>query len=166
MMVNIYIYIYIGHHFFEKKWWYFCLFLLGAYKFWGVHSLKLTLPWKIHHFDGIYRERWGFSWAMSVSFRPGTWMFHVLKICQNLIFWKPFLGPVTDPWDVYGLIYLHENHFKKITKCRWIYHIYIVWNLKGSLILYNYPKKVTKNCQGNCRCVWSLFEKCTLWFQK
>ncbi len=32
---------------------------------------------KIHHFDGIYQERWGFSWAMLVSGRvnnsdPGT----------------------------------------------------------------------------------------------
>ena len=32
-----------------------------------------TLPetniagWKIHHFDDIYQERWGFSWAMLVS---------------------------------------------------------------------------------------------------
>ena len=24
------------------------------------------MPWKIHHFDGIYQERWGFSWAMLV----------------------------------------------------------------------------------------------------
>ena len=22
--------------------------------------------WKIHHFHGIYQERWGFSWAMLV----------------------------------------------------------------------------------------------------
>ena len=29
-------------------------------------SGKLTWPWKIHHFDGIYQERWGFSWAMLV----------------------------------------------------------------------------------------------------
>ena len=29
-------------------------------------SCKLTKPWKIHHFDGIYQERWGFSWAMLV----------------------------------------------------------------------------------------------------
>ena len=32
-------------------------------------SLKLTWPMKIHHFDGIYWERLGFSWAMLVSGR-------------------------------------------------------------------------------------------------
>ena len=36
-----------------------------------------TLPetniagWIFHHFDGIYQERWGFSWAMLVSGRVG-----------------------------------------------------------------------------------------------
>ena len=39
-----------------------------------VHP-RFTLPktniagWKIHHFDGIYKETWGFSWAMLVSGR-------------------------------------------------------------------------------------------------
>ena len=39
----------------------------------------VTLPetniagWKIHHCDGIYQERCGFSWAMlPVSFRKGN----------------------------------------------------------------------------------------------
>ena len=36
---------------------------------WGLHSLKLTKPWKIHHFDGIFREKWGLSWAILVSGR-------------------------------------------------------------------------------------------------
>ncbi len=37
----------------------------------GLHSCncKRTWPWKIHHFDGIYQERRGFSWAMLVSGR-------------------------------------------------------------------------------------------------
>ena len=33
----------------------------------NLPSVKLTQPWKIHHFDGIYQERWWFSWAMLVS---------------------------------------------------------------------------------------------------
>ena len=38
----------------------------------------VTLPktniagWKIHHFDGIYKETWGFSWAMLVSGRVSS----------------------------------------------------------------------------------------------
>ena len=28
---------------------------------------------KIHHFDGIYEERWGLSWAMLVSGRVPLW---------------------------------------------------------------------------------------------
>ena len=32
-------------------------------------SLKLTWPMEIHHFDDIYQERCGFSWAMLVSGR-------------------------------------------------------------------------------------------------
>ena len=41
----------------------------------GGWKIKFTLPetnmagWKIHHFNGIYQERWGFSWAMLVSGR-------------------------------------------------------------------------------------------------
>ena len=29
---------------------------------------------KIHHFNGIYQERWGFSWAMLVSGRVTVWL--------------------------------------------------------------------------------------------
>ena len=38
----------------------------------GFYSIKYTLPetniagWKIHHFDGIYQEMYGFSMAMLV----------------------------------------------------------------------------------------------------
>ena len=28
--------------------------------------------WNIHHFDGIYQERWRFSWAML-----GPWLVHI-----------------------------------------------------------------------------------------
>ena len=37
-------------------------------------SRELTYPIKIHHFDGIYQERWGFSWAMLVSGRVLPWL--------------------------------------------------------------------------------------------
>ena len=40
-----------------------------------LHFMKLTKPWKIHHFDGVYKETWGFSWAMLVSGRV-----HFLKL--------------------------------------------------------------------------------------
>ena len=37
-----------------------------------LQALKTnSSPWKIHHFDGIYRERWGFVWAM-YGYREGT----------------------------------------------------------------------------------------------
>ena len=49
----------------------------------SLPSLKLTWPMKIHHFDGIYWERLGFSWAMLVSGRVSErwqrkyfWNFH------------------------------------------------------------------------------------------
>ena len=44
-----------------------------------------TLPetniagWKIHHFDGIYQDTWGFSWASFVSLQGGYINFHVLS---------------------------------------------------------------------------------------
>ena len=34
-----------------------------------IPSLKLTKEWNIHHFDGIYQDKWKFSWAMLVSGR-------------------------------------------------------------------------------------------------
>ena len=45
--------------------------ILGTFKMETslVLALRSTLPetniagWKIHHFDDIYQERWGFSWA-------------------------------------------------------------------------------------------------------
>ena len=36
---------------------------------WQKRSCKLTWPWIISHFDGIYQKRWWFSWAMLVSGR-------------------------------------------------------------------------------------------------
>ena len=50
------------------RWW----FQIQYFLFSPLPSCKLTWPWKIHHFDGIYQERWGFSWAMLVYQRvPG-----------------------------------------------------------------------------------------------
>ena len=44
-----------------------------------------TWPWKIHHFDGIYQERWWFSWAMLVSGSVCTiWCFKVLLGLRDL----------------------------------------------------------------------------------
>ena len=51
-----------------------------------IQFLKDTLPetniagWKIHHFDGIYQERWGFSWAMLVSGRVTGWFLFPVSI--------------------------------------------------------------------------------------
>ena len=51
-------------------------FLEAEVTMWGpgdpLEKKQFTLPetnsspWKIHHFDGIYKETWGFPWAMLV----------------------------------------------------------------------------------------------------
>ncbi len=56
---------------------------------------------KIHHFNGIYQERWGFSWAMLVSgrvslpnirsFSVPSWHFH-LGLKNIDLWWKMILG--------------------------------------------------------------------------
>ena len=43
---------------------------------------------KIHHFDGIYQERWGFSWAMLVYQRVVE-TFQLKKQLARLFFQKP-----------------------------------------------------------------------------
>ena len=47
-------------------------------------SCKLTWPWKIHHFDGIYQEKWGFSWAMLVYQRVPFLIMEVNNWCSNI----------------------------------------------------------------------------------
>ena len=45
-------------------------FRLSQAKSLEPHSRKAKIAgWKIDHFDGIYQERWGFSWVMLVSGR-------------------------------------------------------------------------------------------------
>ncbi len=49
---------------------------------------------KIHHFNGIYQERWGFSWAMLVSGRVDpSWVLLVLKfgILRHIIYGHMYL---------------------------------------------------------------------------
>ena len=36
---------------------------------------------KIHHFNGIYQESWGFSWAMLVSGRVMRWYAGIQMVC-------------------------------------------------------------------------------------
>ena len=62
-------------------------------------NVRFTLPktnvagWKIHHFDGIYKETWGFSWAMLVSGRVLLQLFRVCVVIYLNIpgnSWCPF----------------------------------------------------------------------------
>ncbi len=49
---------------------------------------------KIHHFDGIYQERWGFSWAMLVS---GRVIFRKLSSHVRML---DFSHGFTPTWDI------------------------------------------------------------------
>ena len=56
----------------------------------------ITLPeWKILHFDGIYQERWTFSWAMVVSGR----VFHLKSLIQGRRF-RDFTSNRSGSWIV------------------------------------------------------------------
>ena len=64
----------------------------------GTSSKKNTLPetniagWKIHHFDGIYQERWDFH-GRAVSFREGT----PKKIVMNFTSERKETAKITNP---------------------------------------------------------------------
>ena len=66
---------------------------LGWLKIWNLHSCKLTWPWKIHHFDGIYQQRGDFQ-GRTVSFREGTW----ISAARCLLKWWQAHG-----WRFFGL---------------------------------------------------------------
>ena len=51
----------------------------------SLHSSKLRCPWKIHHFDGIYQERSGFSTATFVYWSVAT-ITASLKLYHEWIF--------------------------------------------------------------------------------
>ena len=54
---------------------------------------------KIHHFNGIYQERWGFSWAMLVSGRVIQIMGGISDECQGENMTKPRMGfPCDSLW--------------------------------------------------------------------
>ena len=40
-----------------------------GYIFFSFSRRETNIAMENHHFDGIYQERWGFSWAMLVSRR-------------------------------------------------------------------------------------------------
>ncbi len=68
---------------------------------------------KIHHFNGIYQERWGFSWAMLVSGRVTHDKYIQIDLCQvvstrqiEIIFWTTQLV-----WFIYWTTLLLENLF-------------------------------------------------------
>ena len=54
----------------------------------------LHSPWKIHHFDGIYQERWWFSWAVGIC-REGIYIQENLQqdpLVRLSFFMKTVLG--------------------------------------------------------------------------
>ena len=66
--------------------------------------------WKIHHFDGIYQERWGFSGY--VSFREGILPFHHLNYPHQ---WIPGEFIRSDSLKIPLLNYQHRLFGRGIT---------------------------------------------------
>ncbi len=83
----------------KKKWWSHGGFQVDLKGF-CIYGMKrrctkeLTLPktnsspWKIHHFDGIYKETWGFSWAMLVSGRVKVFLLGGCLFFNAFFVWK------------------------------------------------------------------------------
>ena len=80
-------------------------------------------PWKIHHFDGIYQERWDFH-GQTVSFREG----------RDDLFPERFRGPrIWKKSLPVGLIRCNKIHAEKMPHMyyRQIHvYIYIAWKSK------------------------------------
>ena len=89
----------------------------------GEHfQIILQKPWKIHYFDGIYQERWGFSWAMLVSET-------LTKISQ--ILQQPGIEVSWAVWSLSIFSVVFPDHQEPI--CTWNLALSSIWSSKTRL---------------------------------